>query len=125
MGELFEEVKKANLFFPPHPGDESALVGGVIATNAGGARAVKYGTVKRFLTGLRVVMADGSILELGGKLLKSSVGYNLMGLMIGSEGTLGIITRVTFSLLAAPAACRRWWSRSRRSTRRPRRSSSS
>jgi glycolate oxidase len=102
MGALFEEVKKANLFFPPHPGDESAFVGGVIATNAGGARAVKYGTVKRFLTGLQVVMADGTTLDLGGKLLKSSVGYNLMGMMIGSEGTLGIITRVTFSLLANP-----------------------
>jgi glycolate oxidase len=102
MGVLFEEVKKAKLFFPPHPGDESAFVGGVVATNAGGARAVKYGTVKRFLTGLRVVMSDGETLELGGKLLKSSVGYNLMGMMIGSEGTLGIITRVTFSLLANP-----------------------
>ena len=102
MSALFEAVKKANLFFPPHPGDESAFVGGVIATNAGGARAVKYGTVKRFLTGLQVVLPTGETLELGGKLLKSSVGYNLMGLMIGSEGTLGIITRVTFSLLANP-----------------------
>ncbi len=102
MSALFEEVKKANLFFPPHPGDESAFVGGVIATNAGGARAVKYGTVKRFLTGLQVVLPTGVTLDLGGKLLKSSMGYNLMGMMIGSEGTLGIITRVTFSLLANP-----------------------
>ena len=102
MGELFAEVDEGGLFFPPHPGDESALAGGVVATNAGGARAVKYGTVKRFLTGLQVVLADGTTLDLGGKLLKSSAGYNLMGLMIGSEGTLGVITRVTFSLLAKP-----------------------
>ena len=102
MGIIFEEVKKANLFFPPHPGDESACAGGVVSTNAGGARAVKYGTVKRFITGLRVILADGRVLDLGGKLVKSSMGYNLLDLMIGSEGTLGIITRVTFSLLPPP-----------------------
>jgi glycolate oxidase len=102
LAALFAEIRKAGLFFPPHPGDESAFVGGVIATNAGGARAVKYGTVRRFLTGLRVVTADGQTLELGGKLLKSSMGYNLLGLMIGSEGTLGIITRATFALLPRP-----------------------
>jgi glycolate oxidase len=106
MGAVFAEARKAGLFFPPHPGDEGALAGGVVATNAGGARAVKYGTVRRFLTGLQVVLADGTALDLGGRLLKSSTGYNLMGLMIGSEGTLGIITRVTFSLLANPACLR-------------------
>jgi glycolate oxidase len=102
MGTVFGEVKKANLFFPPHPGDESACAGGVVATNAGGSRAVKYGTVKRFVTGLRVVLADGRVLELGGKLMKSSMGYSLLDLMIGSEGTLGIVTQVTFSLLPPP-----------------------
>ena len=102
LAALFAEIKKANLFFPPHPGDESAHVGGVIATNAGGARAVKYGTVRRFLTGLRVVTSSGESLDLGGKLLKSSMGYNLLGLMIGSEGTLGVITRATFALLPSP-----------------------
>ncbi|MCX7028739.1 MAG: FAD-binding oxidoreductase [Spirochaetes bacterium] len=106
MGALFAEAKKAGLFFPPHPGDEGAFAGGVVATNAGGARAVKYGTVKRFLTGMRVVLADGTALDLGGRLLKSSTGYHLMDLMIGSEGTLGIITQVTFSLLANPACLR-------------------
>ena len=106
MGKLFAAAAEAGLFFPPHPGDESALAGGVVATNAGGARAVKYGTVRRFLTGLRVVLADGTALELGGKLQKSSTGYNLMGLMVGSEGTLGVITRVTFSLLAKPGCLR-------------------
>ena len=106
MGRVFAAATDAGLFFPPHPGDESALAGGVVATNAGGARAVKYGTVKRFLAGLRVVMADGTVLDLGGKFQKSSTGYNLMGLMVGSEGTLGVITRVTFSLLAKPGCLR-------------------
>jgi len=102
MGKVFAAAKEAGLFFPPHPGDESALAGGVVATNAGGARAVKYGTVRRFLTGLQVVLADGTMLDLGGKLQKSSTGYSLLNLMVGSEGTLGVITRVTFSLLASP-----------------------
>lgn len=102
MRTLFEAVNKANFFFPPHPGDESACAGGVVATNAGGSRAVKYGTVKRFVTGLRVILSDGRILDLGGKLIKSSMGYNLLDLMIGSEGTIGIITQVTFSLLPPP-----------------------
>lgn len=104
MKSLFEAASAAGMFFPPHPGDESAFVGGVIATNAGGARAVKYGTVKRFLLGLRVVLATGEVIKLGGKVMKSSTGYNLLDLMLGSEGTLGIITEVTFALLA-PAGC--------------------
>ncbi len=102
LRRLYEEVEKMGLFFPPHPGDEGAFVGGVVATNAGGARAVKYGTVKRFVIGLSVVLSDGSKIELGGKFIKSSTGYNLLDLMIGSEGTLGIITKVTFTLHPKP-----------------------
>ena len=104
LHSLYREVEKLGLFFPPHPGDESAMIGGVVATNAGGARAVKYGTVRRFVLGLQVVLADGRIVELGGRYLKSSTGYNLLGLMIGSEGTLGIITRVTLNLLPLPGS---------------------
>jgi glycolate oxidase len=96
---LYEEVAKMSLYFPPHPGDEGAHVGGAVAANAGGARAVKYGTVRRFVLGLQVVLAGGEILDLGGKYIKSSTGYHLMDLMAGSEGTLGVITRVTLSLL--------------------------
>jgi glycolate oxidase len=99
LRKLYEEVARMSLYFPPHPGDEGAFIGGAVATNAGGARAVKYGTVRRFVLGLQVVLSDGEVLELGGKLIKSSSGYNLLDLMIGSEGTLGIITRVTLSLL--------------------------
>jgi glycolate oxidase len=99
LGAVYKEADKLGLAFPPHPGDESAHIGGAVATNAGGSRAVKYGTIRNFVRGLQVVLADGSIVELGGRFMKSSTGYNLMALMIGSEGTLGIITRVTLSLL--------------------------
>jgi glycolate oxidase len=99
LRRLYEEVQKLGLYFPPHPGDEGATVGGAVATNAGGARAVKYGTVRRFVLGLQVVLASGEVLELGGKYIKSSTGYHLEDLMIGSEGTLGIITRITLALL--------------------------
>jgi len=101
LRKLYEEVRAMSLYFPPHPGDEGAFVGGAVAANAGGARAVKYGTVRRFVLGLQVVLASGEILDLGGKLIKSSTGYHLADLMIGSEGTLGVITQVTLSLLAA------------------------
>jgi glycolate oxidase len=107
-GVTLEQINTAaeeiGLFFPPHPGDESAMAGGMVATNAGGARAVKYGTIKRFVLGLQVVLASGQIVELGGSFIKSSTGYSLMELMIGSEGTLGIITRVTLALLPKPGS---------------------
>jgi len=99
LNRLYEEVQKMSLYFPPHPGDEGAFVGGAVAANAGGVRAVKYGTVGRFVLGLQVVLASGEVLDLGGKYIKSSSGYHLMDLMIGSEGTLGVITRITFGLL--------------------------
>jgi glycolate oxidase len=99
LRKLYEEVGKMSLYFPPHPGDEGAFVGGAVAANAGGARAVKYGTVRRFVLGLQVVLASGETLDLGGKFIKSSCGYDLIDLMIGSEGTLGVITRVTLGLL--------------------------
>src|SRR3990172_100134 len=104
LHRLYEEVEKMGLYFPPHPGAEGAFCGGVVATNAGGARAVKYGAVRRFVLGLRVILADGSTMDLGGKIIKSSSGYDLLSLMIGSEGTLSVITRVTFSLIPKPGA---------------------
>ncbi len=104
LKKLYEEVDKMGLYFPPHPGDEGAFISGAAATNAGGTRAVKYGTIRRFVLGLQVVWADGRLSNLGGKFIKSSSGYNLTALIIGSEGTLGIITRVTLSLLPRPGA---------------------
>jgi glycolate oxidase len=104
LADFYAALQGSGLFFPPHPGDEGATVGGVIATNAGGARAVKYGVIRNFVRGIEVVLADGSVTVMGGKLIKSSSGYSLMNLMVGSEGTLGIITKATISLSPEPAA---------------------
>jgi len=99
LSDFYNAVEDKNLFFPPHPGDSSAMLGGIVATNAGGARAIKYGVVRNFVKGMKVVSGRGDIINLGGKYIKNSSGYNLLQLMIGSEGTLGIITEITFSLL--------------------------
>jgi glycolate oxidase len=104
--DFYSQVEDAGLFFPPHPGDETAMIGGVIAANAGGARAVKYGVVRNYVRGLEVVLPSGAIVHLGGKLMKSSTGYNLLNLMIGSEGTLGIITKATLQLMPCPPVIR-------------------
>lgn len=102
--DIFEAVEAKGLFFPPHPGDISAMVGGTIATNAGGARAVKYGVMRNFVRGVEVVLPDGEIMELGGKIVKDCSGYSLLNLFIGSEGTLGIITKGTLRLMAPPSS---------------------
>jgi glycolate oxidase len=104
--DFYSQVEDAGLFFPPHPGDETAMIGGVIAANAGGARAVKYGVVRNYVRGLEVVLPSGAIVHLGGKLMKSSTGYNLLNLMIGSEGTLGIITKAILQLMPCPPVIR-------------------
>ncbi len=101
LADFARAVEEAGLSFPPHPGDESAMIGGMIATNAGGSRAVKYGVIRNYVRGLEVVLPLGDIVRLGGKLMKSSTGYNLLHLMIGSEGTLGIITQAVIQLLPA------------------------
>lgn len=104
LGELQAGAEEAGLFFPPHPGDESAQVGGLVACNAGGARAVKYGVMRNYVKGLEVVMPTGEVLTMGGKLIKDNTGYNLMHLLMGSEGTLGVITKAILRLFPRPAA---------------------
>jgi glycolate oxidase len=104
--DFYRVVEEAGFFFPPHPGDESAMIGGVIATNAGGSRAVKYGVIRNYVKGMEVVLASGEILNLGGKLMKNSTGYNLMNLIIGSEGTLSIVTKAIINLLPQPPLIR-------------------
>jgi len=99
-------AEEAGLFFPPHPGAESAMIGGMVATNAGGSRAVKYGVFRNYIRGLEVVLPGGAVIHPGGKYLKSSTGYNLMNLIIGSEGTLCIVTRAIIQLLAQPPVLR-------------------
>lgn len=104
--DFYAAVDEAGLFFPPHPGDESAMVGGLIATNAGGARAVKYGVIRNYIRGVDVVLASGKVIRIGGKIMKSSTGYNLLNLFIGSEGTLGIVTRAVIQLMPPPPTSR-------------------
>jgi glycolate oxidase len=106
LSDFTRAVEEAGLYFPPHPGDESAMMGGLVATNAGGSRAVKYGTIRNYVRGLELVTPAGDVLRLGGKLEKSSTGYNLMHLIIGSEGTLGVVTQVILHLKARPGLTR-------------------
>jgi len=106
LKDFIKAVEEAGLYFPPHPGDESAMIGGLVATNAGGSRAVKYGVIRNYIRGLEVVLADGRVIHPGGKYIKSSTGYNLMNLFIGSEGTLGIITKAVIQLMAQPPVLR-------------------
>jgi glycolate oxidase len=101
LAQLNEELKKQQkLFFPIHPGDEGAQIGGMVAENAGGVSAVKHGIMRNHVKGLEVVLPTGEIVNLGGKLIKNNMGYDLLHMMVGSEGTLGIITKVTLKLYA-------------------------
>ena len=104
LADILKAAEKAGLFFPPHPGDESAQAGGMVALNAGGTRAVKYGVTRNYVKGLEVVMPTGEIMNFGGKLLKNNQGFDLLQLMINSSGLLGIITKVTFRLYPRPEA---------------------
>ncbi len=104
FGQMLQVVEGAGLFFPPHPGDEGAQLGGLVALNAGGSRAVKYGIIRNFVKGLEVVLPSGEIITLGGKLLKNNQGLDLLHLMINSGGILGVITKVIFRLYPKPAS---------------------
>ena len=101
--EIAQFVEPKGLFYPPDPGEKTASIGGNISTNAGGMRAVKYGVTRDYIRGLQVVLPDGEIIEVGGKVVKSSSGYDLKNLLVGSEGTLGIITQATLKLLPKPS----------------------
>lgn len=100
-------VEKRGLFYPPDPQSMSVCtIGANVATRAGGPRGVKYGTTGNYVTGLEVVLPDGSVIKTGGKFVKQSVGYDLTHLMTGSEGTLGVITGVNVRLLTLPPVTR-------------------
>jgi len=101
--ELQEEVQKFNLYYPPDPASKgSCCIGGNVAENSGGPRAVKYGVVKDWVLNLEVVLPNGDIIWTGANTLKNSTGYNLTQLFVGSEGTLGIITKIVLRLIPYP-----------------------
>jgi len=102
-GHIHRDVEARGLFYPPDPASsENCSIGGNVAVGAGGARAVKYGTTRDYVLGAQVALADGSLLELGGKNVKDASGYHLLELLIGSEGTLGVLTRLTLRLVPLP-----------------------
>ncbi len=92
--------------YPVYPGENSASLGGNVATNAGGMRAVKYGVTRHQVLGLEAVLANGDVIRTGGKFVKATTGYDLTQLIIGSEGTLAIVTEAIAEDLPAPAAQR-------------------
>jgi glycolate oxidase len=100
---LQEAVKEKALFYPPDPSSRgSCFIGGNIAENSGGPKAVKYGVVKDYVLNLQVVLPTGEIIWTGSNVLKNSTGYNLTQLMVGSEGTLGIVTKIVLKLIPLP-----------------------
>jgi len=104
-GDLRRRARESGLFYPPDPGSaESSTVGGNIATNAGGPHSFKYGVTGAWVTGLQVAVAPGELIQLGGPLRKDVAGYDLKSLIIGSEGTLGIVTEAWLRLIPAPEA---------------------
>jgi glycolate oxidase len=100
---LMNEVKAVGLFYPPDPSSRgSCFIGGNIAENSGGPKAVKYGVVKDYVLNLEVVLPNGEVIWTGANVLKNSTGYNLTQLMVGSEGTLGIVTKIVLKLIPLP-----------------------
>jgi glycolate oxidase len=105
-GALQAAVEEQGLFYPPDPASSAiSTIGGNVATCAGGLRALKYGVTRDYVLGIRAALADGSVVELGGRNLKSVVGYDLARLLVGSEGTLAVFLRLTLRLLPKPPAC--------------------
>jgi len=104
ISQVFQEaVKSKGLFYPPDPSSwGSSFLGGNVSTNAGGPKAVKYGVTKDYILNLEVVLPNGEIIWTGAKVLKNSTGYNLTQLMIGSEGTLGVVTKIVVKLIPLP-----------------------
>jgi glycolate oxidase len=98
LAQLDAQLAPLGLVYPVFPGEYSASLGGNVNTNAGGMRAVKYGVTRHHVLGLEIVMANGDVMRTGGKIVKSSTGYDLTQLVLGSEGTLAFVTEVTIKL---------------------------
>lgn len=102
LNDLAEDAAKQGYLYPPDPGEKFATLGGNVSTNAGGMRAVKYGTTRDYVRAMTVVLPTGEIVHEGATVSKTSSGYSLKDLMIGSEGTLGLITELTLKIIPAP-----------------------
>ncbi len=107
IGELQKQVETEGLFFPPDPSNmRVSTIGGAIAQSAGGPKTFKYGTTKDYILGLKVILADGSLIKTGSNTIKNATGYHLEQLFIGSEGTLGIVVEATLKLIPKPESTR-------------------
>lgn len=103
-GDLQRHVLERGLLYPPDPASlDDCSIGGNVAESAGGMRAVKYGTTKDYVIGLEFINGEGKIMHTGGKFVKNATGFNLIGVLTGSEGTLAILTKITLRLIPAPA----------------------
>ena len=105
LNDLQEAVRALGWYYPPDPASlKECSLGGTIATNAGGPRCVKYGVTRHYILGLEVVLPDGRILESGGRCNKNKTGLDLIGMFVGSEGLLGVVTKATLRLIPHPEA---------------------
>src|SRR5204863_7531749 len=103
--ELKSAVRAQKLFYPPDPASmKDCTIGGNVATNAGGPRCLKYGVTRNYVIGLEVVLANGDVMRTGGRVHKNKTGFDLIGLFVGSEGILGVVTEITLRLLPLPPA---------------------
>ncbi|MEE1228045.1 MAG: FAD-binding oxidoreductase [Lachnospiraceae bacterium] len=102
LNDLAQDALSRGLMYPPDPGEKFATVGGNVSTNAGGMRAVKYGCTRDYVRAMTVVLPTGEVVKEGANVAKTSSGYSLMNLIIGSEGTLGIVTELTLKVIVAP-----------------------
>ena len=104
-GEFQAQARKHGLLYPPDPASlKECSLGGNVATNAGGPRCLKYGVTRHYVLGLQVALADGTLVRVGGRTMKNKSGFDLVGIFVGSEGLLGLVTEITLRLIPAPPA---------------------
>lgn len=106
LTEVADAAEKAGLFYPPDPGERTASIGGTVITNAGGMRAVRYGVTRDYVRCLEAVLPDGSIVNFSSNVVKNTTGYDIKDLIVGSEGTLCIVTKVTVKVIPKPQVTR-------------------
>lgn len=100
--DFYEAVERKGFYYPVYPGEDTATIGGTVATNAGGMKAVKYGVTRDNVAGIEAVLPSGEVIRAGGKYIKSSTGYDLRHLITGSEGTLAVVTKIILKLRILP-----------------------